>query len=63
LTLPVETLKSVPPWKSCLECEWRVCVSSTDALVIIIITICYTIATLRLFYQTFKINRQQQQQR
>ena len=22
-----------PPWKSCLECEWRVCVSSTDALV------------------------------
>jgi len=28
-----------PPWKSCLECEWRVCVSSTDALVIIIIII------------------------
>ena len=22
-----------PPWKSCLECEWRVCVSFTDALV------------------------------
>ena len=22
-----------PPWKSCLECEWRVCVSSTDALI------------------------------
>ena len=33
MTLPAETLKSVPPWKSCLECEWRVCVSSTDALV------------------------------
>ena len=32
--LPVETLKSSPPWKSCLECEWRVCVSSTDALVL-----------------------------
>ena len=28
-----------PAWKSYLECEWRVCVSSTDALVIIIIII------------------------
>ena len=32
MTLPVET-EICPPWKSCLECEWRVCVSSTDALV------------------------------
>ena len=34
LTLPVPCEIS-PPWKSYLECEWRVCVSSTDALVII----------------------------
>jgi len=30
-------LHGSPAWKSYLECEWLVCVSSTDALVIIII--------------------------
>jgi len=35
---PCRNTEICPPWKSCLECEWRVCVSSTDALVIIIIT-------------------------
>ena len=34
---PCRNTEICPPWKSCLECEWRVCVSSTDALVIIII--------------------------
>jgi len=32
---PCRNTEICPPWKSCLECEWRVCVSSTDALVII----------------------------
>ena len=30
---PCRNTEICPPWKSCLECEWRVCVSSTDALV------------------------------
>jgi len=30
---PCRNTKICPPWKSCLEGEWRVCVSSTDALV------------------------------
>jgi len=34
---PCRNTEICPPWKSCLECEWRACVSSTDALVIIII--------------------------
>jgi len=29
---PVETLWNLCPWKSYVDCEWRVCVSSTDAL-------------------------------
>ena len=32
---PCRNTEICPPWKSCLECEWRVCVSSTDALVYI----------------------------
>jgi len=36
---PCRNTEICPSWKSCLECEWRVCVSSTDALVIIIIII------------------------
>jgi len=31
---PCRNTEICPPWKSCLECEWRVCVSSTDALVV-----------------------------
>ena len=34
---PCRNTEICPPWKSCLECEWRGCVSSTDALVIIVI--------------------------
>jgi len=30
---PCRNTEICPPWKSCLECEWRVCVSFTDALV------------------------------
>ena len=30
---PCRNTEICPPWKSCLECEWRVCVSSTGALV------------------------------
>jgi len=30
---PCRNTEICPTWKSCLECEWRVCVSSTDALV------------------------------
>ena len=33
---PCRNTEICPPWKSCLECEWRVCVSSTDALVMFI---------------------------
>ena len=36
LTLPVETCEICAPWKSYLECELRVCVSFTDALVMVI---------------------------
>ena len=32
---PCRNTEICPPWKSCLECEWRVCVSSTDALVFV----------------------------
>ena len=32
--LPCRNTEICPLWKSCLECEWRVCVSSTDALVV-----------------------------
>jgi len=31
---PCRNTEICPPWKSCLECECRVCVSSTDALVV-----------------------------
>jgi len=31
---PVETPWNLCPWKSYVECEWRVCISSTDALVL-----------------------------
>jgi len=41
LTLPVETLWNLCPWKSYLECEWRVCVSFTDALVLFIFNLYY----------------------
>jgi len=34
---PCRNTEICPPWKSCLECEWRVCVSSTDALVLFLI--------------------------
>jgi len=30
---PCRNTEICPTWKSCLECEWRVCVSSTDAVV------------------------------
>jgi len=33
---PCRNTEICPPWKSCLECEWRVCVSSTDALVVFV---------------------------
>ena len=36
---PCRNTEICPPWKSCLECEWRVCVSSTDALVRFLSTI------------------------
>ena len=41
---PCRNTEICPPWKSCLECEWRVCVSSTDALVLSLLY------TLYLFY-------------
>ena len=31
---PCRNTEICPPWRSCLECEWRVCVSSTDALIL-----------------------------
>ena len=36
---PCRNTEICPSWKSCLEFEWRVCVSSTDALVIFYITL------------------------
>ena len=36
---PCRNTEICPPWKSCLECEWRVCVSSTNALVFPFISI------------------------
>jgi len=36
---PCRNTEICPPWKSCLECEWRVCVSSTDALVVIVVVV------------------------
>ena len=43
--LPCRNTEICPPWKSCLECEWRVCVSSTDALVV-----CFYLFFLSLFH-------------
>ena len=34
---PCRNTEICPPWKSCLECKWRVCVSSTDALVLFLL--------------------------
>ena len=32
--VPPPSVVPIGPWKSSLECEWRVCVSFTDALVL-----------------------------
>jgi len=61
---PCRNTEICHPWKSCLECEWRVCVSSTDALVIYFLWPPYAPALVnggsRNFYtwRTLSVNRE-----